>query len=115
MMPVGMMRTRMTWIEITASTADSIGQATTLHSTPVELVGHVEQEMMRDARWNIALAANEDLQVVVPWIVGMLVGHQLVVYDGSTGTTYQIARIEDDRKRHRWLRLGLSRSLEAML
>lgn len=116
MIPVGMMRTRMTLTTITEGAPDSLGQATVDETTTTELIGHVESNMVKDARWNYALAADEDVQVVIPYVTGVLPGHTITVWgmDGETETStlYNITRIEDDRNRHRWLRLGLGRSLE---
>lgn len=113
-----MMRTRMTWTQKSSSVPDTLGQQTSTSSLGTEIVGHIESQMMRDASWNIALAANEDLQVVIPYVGETIaVGDTITVWDANPSTlsvVFQITRIEDDRNRHRWLRLGLSRSLEAV-
>lgn len=99
-------------------TLDSLGQGTLgALSVYATLVGHVERQDRSDDLEGQQLAGQGIMFVTIPWISTVKLGDSLTITDSSLSPTTQvwsISSIEDDRQRHRWLRLKLTRD-EAQL
>lgn len=115
MIPMGMMRVKATISSVAVSTFDSVGQkivgASTVLYTPVV---HVESAEREDKMNNMGKAVVEMTYIKAPWYPGLKNGMFVVLTDGSVSTSYSIQSIEDDRMKHRFVRLGLTRAEEAV-
>ena len=115
MIPMGMMRVKATISSVAVNTFDSVGQKIiglqTLLYTPIV---HVESAERNDKMNNMGKAVVEMTYIKAPWYPGLKNGMIVVLTDGAVTTTYQIQSIEDDRMKHRFVRLGLTRAEEAV-
>jgi transcription antitermination factor NusG len=114
MIPTGMMRIKMGFTRRAVASIDDVGQATLSPSSTTlnTVVGFVESNDRYDDKLNSGLGANEKTHIVVPWFSGLKNGDQVTLTDGSITTLYQIESIEDDRNKHRQLRLVIVRAEE---
>ena len=114
LIPMGMMRVKATISSVAVSTFDSVGQkitgGLTVLYTPVV---HVESAEREDKMNNMGKAVVEMTYIKAPWYPGLKNGMIVQITDGAVVTTYQIQSIEDDRMKHRFVRLGLTRAEEA--
>lgn len=114
MIPMGMMRVKAAISSVAVNTFDSLGQkvvgATALLYTPIV---HVESAERNDKVNNMGKAVVEMTYIKAPWYPGLKSGMIVVLTDDLVTTTYQIQSIEDDRMKHRFVRLGLTRAEEA--
>jgi len=105
----GLMRTRMR-VRSRTLTVSATGQAAVpTEATLVDLRGHVRTSQRSDALINRGEAAIDDIEIVIPWYPGVLVGYVVQVYDiiasQTVITNYEILEVTDDRNKHRQLRL----------
>jgi hypothetical protein len=108
------MKTKMV-ITSKAETLDSYGQAIIGSATTIAtVVGWVDTAERDDKSVNSGQAVIERTNVVIPWYPNLKAGYIVTLTDGSDTTVYQIESIQDDRNKHRQLRLGLTRSEEAI-
>ena len=111
---MGMMRVKAAISSVAVNTFDTLGQkiigATTLLYTPIV---HVESAERNDKVNNMGKAVVEMTYIKAPWYPGLKNGMIVQITDGAVVTTYQIQSIEDDRMKHRFVRLGLTRAEEA--
>ena len=112
---MGMMRVKAAISSVAVNTFDTLGQkivgATALLYTPIV---HVESAERNDKVNNMGKAVVEMTYIKAPWYPGLKNGMIVVLTDDQTTTTYQIQSIEDDRMKHRFVRLGLTRAEEAV-
>ena len=117
MLGCGAMRTLMSLARPIVS-VDSLGQGSVTPNPPyATILGRVESLSRRDDREAEMLMGQGGLQVTIPWLPDVQLGDQLTLTDtGMSPTTqvWEIARIEDDRSAHRWLRLSLVRDEEQL-
>ena len=115
MIPMGMMRVKAAISSVAVNTFDTLGQKIigdpTLLYTPIV---HVESAERNDKVNNMGKAVVEMTYIKAPWYPGLKNGMIVVLTDDSVTTTYQIQSIEDDRMKHRFVRLGLTRAEEAV-
>ncbi len=115
MIPMGMMRIKAEIYTQTVSTFDAAGQwfvsATTLLYTQIV---HVESAERNDKVNNMGKAVVEMTYIKAPWYPGLENGMVVYLIDGAVSTAYHIQSIEDDRMKHRFVRLGLTRAEEAV-
>ena len=113
MIPTGMMRIKMVFSRRAVTSIDDVGQATLIFTTTLNtVVGFVESNDRYDDKLNSGIGAEEKTHIVVPWFSGLKTGDQVTLTDGATSTLYQIESIEDDRNKHRQLRLVIIRAEE---
>ena len=106
MIPTGMMRIKMVFSRRAVASIDDVGQATLVSATTLNtVVGFVESNNRYDDKLNSGIGTEEKTHIVVPWFSGLKTGDQVTLTDGATTTLYQIESIEDDRNKHRQLRL----------
>lgn len=112
---MGMMRVKAAISSQTVTTFDAAGQrivsGSTLIYTPIV---HVESAERNDKVNNMGKAVVEMTYIKAPWYPGLKNGMIVVLTDGAVSTSYHIQSIEDDRMKHRFVRLGLTRSEEAV-
>ena len=112
---MGMMRVKAAISSVAVNTFDTLGQkivgATALLYTPIV---HVESAERNDKVNDMGKAVVEMTYIKAPWYPGLKNGMIVVLTDDQTTTTYEIQSIEDDRMKHRFVRLGLTRAEEAV-
>lgn len=113
MIPMGMMRVKATVATVAQATVDSAGQsipgsATTLY-TPIVFV---ESAFRQDHKNDDGLAVWERTYIIAPWYPGIKAGMRVTLTDGSDTTVYQIEGVEDDRNKHRFVKMSLIRAEE---
>ena len=92
---------------------DDVGQASLGNTTNLNtVVGFVESNDRYDDKLNSGIGTEEKTHIIGPWFSGLKTGDQVTITDGSTTTLYQIESIEDDRYKHRQLRLVIIRAEE---
>lgn len=116
MIPAGMLRTKME-LKRKSQTLDALGQGAEGSPTLVaSVMGHVERATTEDSPFIAGLSAEDLLEVTISWVPDIRMGDFVIVYDSPSGseigTTYQVQRIEDDRRRHARVRLALTRAEE---
>lgn len=113
MIPTGMMRIKMLFQRRAVLAIDDVGQANLASNTTLNtVVGFVESNDRYDDKLNSGIGAEEKTHIVVPWFSGLKTGDTVILTDGLTTTLYQIESIEDDRNKHRQLRLVIIRAEE---
>jgi len=113
MIPTGMMRINMAFTRRAVASIDDVGQATLGTITILNtVVGFVESNDRYEDKLNSGIGANEKTHIIVPWFSGLKTGDIVSLTDGSVVTGYQIESIEDDRNKHRQLRLVIIRAEE---
>jgi len=113
MIPTGMMRIKMLFTRRSVSSIDDVGQAVLGTTTTLNtVVGFVESNNRYDDKLNSGIGTDEKTHIVIPWFAGLKTGDQVALTDDVTVTNYQVESIEDDRNKHRQLRLVIIRAEE---
>jgi len=101
-----MMRVKAVVSGLTSATTDATGQnsfsVTTVLYSPVVFI---ESAIRSDHMDVLGLGVNEKTIIHAPWYPGLLNGMSVAITDGAVTTTYQIESIEDDRMKHRQVKL----------
>lgn len=90
----------------TSETLDDTGQSTVLVSTVLYSPMVFIESAIRTDHMNVyALGVYEKTIIHAPWYPGIKNGMSVNITDGSVTTSYQIESIEDDRMKHRQVKL----------
>ena len=101
------MRVKATVKSVTTSTVDaSTGQiAYNVSTTVYSPVVFVESAIRSDHMDVLGLGVNEKTIIHAPWYPGLKAGMTITLEDGGVNTLYNIESIEDDRMKHRQVKI----------
>ena len=106
MIPTGMMRVKAVVTGLTSATPDATGQNTLVVTTVLySPVVFIESAIRSDHMDGMGLGVNEKTIIHAPWYPGIKNGMIVTITDGAVTTGYQIESIEDDRMKHRQVKL----------
>lgn len=111
MIPTGMMRIKAIVSSLNPLTVSASGQvAPATYSVLYTPIVYVESAYRNQHLNNMGLDVWEKTIITAPWFPNLLNGMRVGLVDGLVNTVYQIESIEDDRSRHRWVKMVLVRA-----
>ena len=106
LIPTGMMRVKAVVTGLTSATPDVTGQNALVFTTVLySPVVYIESAIRSDHMDVLGLGVNEKTIIHAPWYPGLKNGMVVSITDGAVTTAYQIESIEDDRMKHRQVKL----------